>query len=125
MIDNSLDYLDFEVDSEPLSLLDALADPRWLAAMQEALSSIEENKTWTLTELPFGKRPIFALWVFKIKPSSTDTGPRYKARLVARGYKQQVGLDYDQIFAPLANGKPFGLSLPLQPREDGYCITST
>lgn len=71
----------------------------WLSAMKDELKSIEENDTWTLTDLPQGRKSIGSKWVFKKKIDDKGIVVRYKARLVAQGFTQKYGIDYDEVFA--------------------------
>uniref|UniRef100_A0A2N9H0H2 Integrase catalytic domain-containing protein n=1 Tax=Fagus sylvatica TaxID=28930 RepID=A0A2N9H0H2_FAGSY len=78
--------------------LKALKMDKWMEAMVEENESLSKNKTWELTELPKGKKPIGCKWVFKKKEAvSEKEGERFKARLVAKGYSQRHGIDYDEI----------------------------
>jgi hypothetical protein len=70
--------------------------------MLEEMRALEKNKTWELVDLPPGKQPIGCKWVFTIKQTLEGKVDRYKARLVAKGYTQTYGIDYDEIFAPVA-----------------------
>nr|KYP66622.1 Copia protein [Cajanus cajan] len=70
--------------------------------MKEELASIERNETWEPAWLPKGKKPIDLKWVFRIKKNPDGTIAKYKARLVARGFLQKEGVDYDEVFAPVA-----------------------
>jgi hypothetical protein len=90
-----------EPPSEPLSLDAALQHPGWTAAMHDELLSIRKNHTYDLVKLPPGKRPISSKWVFKTKPGLNGSLPRLKARLVARGFQQCQGTDFDEVFAPV------------------------
>nr|KAJ0199984.1 hypothetical protein LSAT_V11C600314220 [Lactuca sativa] len=80
----------------------ASTDKRWRQAMQQEICALENNGTWTLTELPKGKRAIDSKWVYKIKYKPTGEVERFKARLVAKGFTQMEGVDYHDIFAPVA-----------------------
>ncbi|XP_075475807.1 uncharacterized protein LOC142512623 [Primulina tabacum] len=80
----------------------AVLDPKWQKAMDAELSALDQNRTWTLTPLPFGHRPIGCKWVYKIKYNSDGTVERYKARLVAKGFTQREGIDYKETFAHVA-----------------------
>lgn len=73
----------------------------WLTAMQEEIESLNKNKTWELVDLPKGKSIIGSKWIFKVKDNPNNNVNRYKTRLVAQGYSQKYGTDYDQVFAPV------------------------
>jgi hypothetical protein len=87
--------------SEPLTYEEALASPErdlWINAIHEELESLARHKTWQLVPRPQYRNVIGTKWVFKIK----DTIPRrFKARLVAQGYSQIPGIDYNETFAPV------------------------
>lgn len=84
---------------------------QWSEAMNIEMESLRKNKTWTLTELPLGKTVIGSKWVYKAKSDEQGIITRYKARLVAQGYSQKYGDDYDEVFAPVA--KPATLRILL------------
>jgi len=69
--------------------------------MNDELTALELNKTWSLTKLPPRKVAIGSKWVYKIKYNSDGSLERYKARLVAKGYNQIKGLDFFDTFAPM------------------------
>ena len=69
--------------------------------MQDEISSIHSNQTWTLVPLPPGKKTISSRWVYKLKPGNHGSPPRYKARFVARGFEQKDGIDFHDTFAPV------------------------
>ena len=76
-------------------------DEKWKKAMDEEIVAIERNNTWELFELPQGARPIGVKWVFKKKMNVQGEIKRYKAQLVAKGYKQRERVDYAEVFAPV------------------------
>ncbi|KRX70035.1 Retrovirus-related Pol polyprotein from transposon TNT 1-94 [Trichinella sp. T6] len=74
----------------------------WRKAMEEELHSLEENSVWTLVDPPSGKKVLDSRWVLRIKTKADGSVARYKARLVSKGYMQRPGIDYDEIFSPVA-----------------------
>ncbi|GJV63631.1 putative ribonuclease H-like domain-containing protein [Tanacetum coccineum] len=92
----------FLSQKEPKKVIQALADPNWVEAMQEELLQFRLQKVWTLVDLPNGKRAIGTKWVFRNKKDERGIVVRNKARLVAQGYTQEEGIDYDEVFAPVA-----------------------
>jgi hypothetical protein len=87
---------------EPTSLKEDACDPSWRAAMVEELHSIKENKTWERTSLPTGHRPIGLKWVYKAKRDEQGNIVKHKARLIAKGYVQKQGIDYEEAFTLMA-----------------------
>ncbi|CAA9995003.1 unnamed protein product [Nesidiocoris tenuis] len=75
---------------------------KWIKAMQSEMDSLRENGTWTLEELPPGRKPIPCKWVYKLKMNPDGSIDRFKARLVVKGFTQRKGIDYDQTFSPVA-----------------------
>ncbi|WVZ61596.1 hypothetical protein U9M48_011448 [Paspalum notatum var. saurae] len=90
------------IGDEPASVEEAKASKEWRMAMLEEMASIEENKTWTLVDLPKGQRAIGLKWVFKLKKDEHGEVIKHKARLVAKGYVQRQGIDFEEVFAPVA-----------------------
>ena len=73
----------------------------WLRAMHEEMKSLHKNNTYELIELPKGKRALKNKWVLKRKPEPNRSLPRYKARLVVKGFSQKKGIDFEEIFSPM------------------------
>ena len=70
--------------------------------MQEELLQFNIQKVWELMNLPPGKHAIGTKWVFRNKADERGIVVRNKARLVAQGHKQDEGIDYEEVFAPVA-----------------------
>ena len=89
----------FKVASfEPKDISHALTDESWINAMHEELENFERNKVWTLVSPPSDHTLIGTRWVFKNKQSEDGFIVRNKARLVAQGFTQVEGLDFDETF---------------------------
>ncbi|RVW59737.1 Retrovirus-related Pol polyprotein from transposon TNT 1-94 [Vitis vinifera] len=89
-------------DSDPTTYDDAVRSEKWRLAMNQEIEAIERNNTWELTDLPSGGKTIGVKWIFKTKLNENGEVDKYKARLVAKGYSQQYGMDYVEVFAPVA-----------------------
>ncbi|GKD54707.1 putative ribonuclease H-like domain-containing protein [Tanacetum coccineum] len=87
---------------EPKNISQALQDESWVEAMQEELLQFKLQKVWILVDLPLGKKAIVTKWVFKNKRDERSIVVKNKARLVAQGFRQEEGIDYDNVFAPVA-----------------------
>lgn len=90
---------------------------KWTAAMQEEMESLKANNTWEITDLPDDRRAIGSKWVFKIKTNVDGSIQRYKARVVAQGFSQKFGTDYNEIFAPVVRQATFRTLLSVAAKE--------
>ncbi|KAJ9544564.1 hypothetical protein OSB04_024271 [Centaurea solstitialis] len=95
-------YVNFISENEPKEIDDALRDPAWVSAMQEELAEFIRNNVWLLVPRPRKRTIIGSNWIFRNKLDEIGTIIRNKARLVAQGYRQEEGIDYDETFAPVA-----------------------
>ena len=89
---------------DPKSIKEALSGPEkdhWKKAVNEELGCLLQNETWVEVPKPKDKTVITCKWVFKRKFNANGEVIRYKARLVARGFSQKYGTDYDEVFAPV------------------------
>ena len=108
VVDHVFTNLDFSFKaanvSVPKTYKQALASPdcqKWKNAMNEEMSALQDNNTFSLVELPPGKTTVSSRWVYALK-TSVDGSDIYKARCVAKGYTQVYGSDYFETFSPTA-----------------------
>lgn len=87
---------------EPKSFKKAMEDERWRTAVGSEYGALEYNNTWSIEDLPPGKKAVGGQWVFKVKFKSDGIVERYKARLVTKGNKQIESEDYGETFSPVA-----------------------
>ena len=88
----------------PTTFTDAVSSSdksKWKSAMDAEVKSLEDNDVWDLVPLPAGRKTVGSKWVYKIKTGADGLVQRYKARLVAQGYTQKFGTDYDETFCPV------------------------
>lgn len=107
---------------EPKSVEEALDEQCWREAMMAEMNSIQANKTWELSALPSGHKAIGLKWVFKVKKDPDGNIIKHKARLVAKGYAQREGVDFDEVFAPVARIETVRLLIALAAQQVGKCI---
>lgn len=82
-----------------------MKDKVWKKACEDEIKSIVKNKTWDLIDLPEGAKAIGLKWIFKIKRNSDGSINKYKSILVAKGYIQRHGIDFEEVFAPVSRTK--------------------
>ncbi|GKE03752.1 ribonuclease H-like domain, reverse transcriptase, RNA-dependent DNA polymerase [Tanacetum coccineum] len=100
-------------EDEPKNYKEASSDQKWIEAMKVELDSINRNNTWELTTLPKGHKAIGLKWVFKTKKDANGNIIKHKARLVAKGYIQEHGIDFKEVFAPVARMETIRLLLAI------------
>nr|GEY87548.1 retrovirus-related Pol polyprotein from transposon TNT 1-94 [Tanacetum cinerariifolium] len=103
---------------KPGNVAEALRDADWVSAMQEELDQFARLKVWRLVPRPEGKSIIKTKWIFKNKKDESSLVIRNKARLVAVGYSQQEGIDYDETFAPVTRIEAIRLFLAYAAHKD-------
>ncbi|GJR00929.1 retrovirus-related pol polyprotein from transposon TNT 1-94 [Tanacetum coccineum] len=99
---NQSNFFCFISTIEPKNVNEALGDESWIVAMQEELNQFIANDVWELVPQPKNMTIIGTKWVFRNKLDENGIVSRNKARLVAQGYNQQEGIDYDETYAPVA-----------------------
>ena len=97
---NFCQFYSFVSSLEPLQVDEALKDPDWVMAMQEELNNFKRNHMWELVERP-KTNMIGTKWVFRNKQDEHGVVTRNKARLVAQGFTQVEGQDFEETFAPV------------------------
>jgi hypothetical protein len=95
------EHYSFVSSIEPSRIEDALKDPDWVVAMQEELNNFTRNEVWHLVPHP-NQNVVGTKWVFRNKQDENGVMTRNKARVVAKGYSQVEGLDFDETYAPVA-----------------------
>nr|GEX96557.1 ribonuclease H-like domain-containing protein [Tanacetum cinerariifolium] len=86
---------------EPSTYYDAVKDARWVEAINNEIKALIRNNTWTITNLPIGRKTIDNKWLYKIKYKSTGQIDKFKARVVAKGFSQKEDIDFDETFSPV------------------------
>jgi hypothetical protein len=92
----------FSQIGDPLTFEEVVKDDVWSQAMDEEIGCIENNQTWVLVHVPEEKDVISVKWIYKTKQDAKGNVQKHKARLVARGFTQQPGIDFNETFAPVA-----------------------
>ena len=103
-------------DGEPSSYREAmngLDSEKWQEAMRSEMESMYVNKVWTFVDPPEAVWPIGCKWVFKKKTDMDGNIVAYKGRLVAKGFNQVEGVDYEKTFAPVAMVKSIRILLAI------------
>ena len=98
---------------EPVSVKDALMQKEWIDAMNLEMDSLHDNDVWDLVELPKGQKVVGSKWVFKLKTNEYGSVEKCKARLVAQGYSQEKGLNYDETFSPVVKSESIRSAIAL------------
>lgn len=111
---NSAEELEIE---EPKTYAEAMRTKErkfWNAAAKEEMVSLQKNRTWDLIERPKDQKLIGCRWIFKLKHGIPGVEePRFKGRVVAKGYSQKEGIDYNEIFSPVVKHVSIRLILSL------------
>ena len=100
--DNELSIID---DDNPMTYNEAMSSvdsEKWQSAMKSEMDSMYSNQVWTLVEAPKDVKPIGCKWVYKRKIGADGQVETYKARLMAKGFIQRPGIDFDETFSPVA-----------------------
>jgi hypothetical protein len=98
---NFCENYSFVSSIEPFRVEEDLQDPDWVLAKQEELNNFKRNKVWSLVPRP-KQNIVGTKWVFRNKQDQHGVVKRNKARVMAKGYAQVAGLDFEETFAPVA-----------------------
>ncbi|KAK0577509.1 hypothetical protein LWI29_034213 [Acer saccharum] len=112
-IANLISFTCYTSQIEPKKVEEALNDEFWVLAMQEELNQFERNEVWTLVPRPKTTNVIGTKWIFRNKSDEDGNIVRNKARLVAQGYSQIEGIDFEETFAPVARLESIRLLLSI------------
>lgn len=113
-----------EIGNEPRNWNEAMKSSnkdKWIAASKEEYDSLEKHKVWEWSELPPSKKALDTKWVFKVKTNADGEAVRYKARLVARGFMQEQGIDFNETFAAVVKSDTWKLFFALVALQDLEC----
>ena len=103
---------------DPSTYEEAVLCSKWREAMECEIKSIEKNRTWKMVTLPKGVRAIDVKWLYKTKLNEKGEVDKYKAKLVALGYAQKHGIDYTEVFAPVARWDTIRIILAMAATHD-------
>jgi hypothetical protein len=93
----------FVTTFEPKDIGHTLSDHNWVNSMRDELENFERNQVWELVDPPPGCKAIGTKWVWKNKEGEKGEVVKNKSRLVAQGFSQKEGIDYEETFAPVAH----------------------
>ncbi|GJS87931.1 retrovirus-related pol polyprotein from transposon TNT 1-94 [Tanacetum coccineum] len=102
LVNQPLERITFISSVEPKSYKEALTESCWIEAMQEELNEFQRLEVWELVPRPDCVMIITLKWIYKIKLDELGGVLKNKARLVARGYRQEEGIDFKEYFAPVS-----------------------
>jgi len=101
------------IQNEPSSFEEVVEHKVWKDAMNEEYKSIMKNDVWDLVPTPQDKSVVTSKWLYKIKHGANVSARKLKARFATRGFSQKEGVDYDEIFAPVARYTTICLNIAL------------
>jgi hypothetical protein len=112
---------EIHIEGDPSSYEEAMSRPdasKWQEDMEDEMKSMSTNRVWDLEEIPKGAKTIGCKWVYKIKYDSKGNIEKYKGRLVAKGYTQREGIDYNEMFSSVSCKDSFRIIMALVAQYD-------
>lgn len=119
--DNTLEAVFALLTGDVSSFEEAIVSPqktKWQAAMKEEINALLENDVWDLVNPPKGQKIIGNRWVFRTKRNADGDIQCFRARLVAKGYVQKAGVDFGEIFSPVARFETIRSVLSVAAKEN-------
>ena len=116
LLGESFDMIPDEVDTNPCNYVEALKDKDaelWQKVMKSEMQSMYSNQVWDLMEPLEGIKPIGCKWIYKKKRGADGNVETFKAKLVAKWFTQKEGIDYEEIFSPVAMLKSIRILLSI------------
>ena len=110
-----------DVPPEPLTYREAISSDdknHWIDAMNKEIESLKDSDTWQLVEVSDDKNIVPGKWVYKVKTGANGEIEKYKARYVAKGFKQIEGLEYFETFAPTSKPETFRILLAIAAKQN-------
>ncbi|GJQ98097.1 ribonuclease H-like domain-containing protein [Tanacetum coccineum] len=101
MLENYCSITQLNKTREPKSYFEASKYHHWTNAMNQEIDALLRNGSWEMVQLPKGRKAIGIKWIYKIKFMSSGEIDGYKARLVAQGFGQNEGINYEEKFSPV------------------------
>ena len=111
----------YTMEDDPTSLEEAMRSDhssKWLEAMEDEMKSMNANRVWDLEIIPKGTKTVGCKWVYKTKLDSQGNIERYKVQLVAKGFTQREGIDYNETFSPVSCKDSFRIIMTLVAHYD-------
>jgi hypothetical protein len=112
---------EIQMEGDPTSFEEAMRNAhssKWLEAIKDEMSPMSANKVWDLERIPNGAKTVGCKWVYKIKCDSKGNVERFKAQLVAKGFTQREGIDYNETFSPVSCKYSFRIIMALVAHYD-------
>lgn len=119
--DDLMNFSLYVSSDDPVNFYEAEKEEKWKEAMRTEIHSIEKNHTWELVHIPPHAKKIGVKWVYKTKLNEEGKVEKCKARLVAKRYAQTAGIDYTEVFAPVARWDTIRSLLAVSAQR-GWCV---